>query len=92
MPNLPHCNGGERTRLQSILQRRIMAELGFEDPIDPDQPLNEVGLDSLRSVELSNRLEKDFGIPVSVVELIKGPTINQLVDHLFDKFAENPTG
>ena len=80
-------NGSARTRLQGILQRRVMTELGFADPINPDQPLNEVGLDSLRSVALSNRLEKDLGVPVAVAELIKGPTINQLVDYLADKLA-----
>lgn len=80
-------NGDARARLQSILQRHIMSELGFVDPIDPDQPLNEVGLDSLRSVTLSNSLEDALGMPVSVTELIRGPTINQLVDHLVDEFA-----
>jgi acyl transferase domain-containing protein/surfactin synthase thioesterase subunit/acyl carrier protein len=85
-------NGGERAKFQSFLQRRIMAELGFGDPIDPDQPLNEVGLDSLRSVALSNGLEKDFGIPVPVAVLIKGSTINQLVDYLVDQFAGTQPG
>src|SRR5262249_751442 len=80
-------NSGERAKLQTLLQRRIMAELGFADPIDADQPLNEIGLDSLRAVALSNGLEKDLGIPVSVAVLIKGPTINQLVDYLLDEFA-----
>jgi len=80
-------NGDERARLQGILQRHIMAELGFADPIDPDLPLNEAGLDSLRAVALSNGLEKDLGIPVSVAVLIRGPTINQLVDYLLDEFA-----
>src|SRR5262245_6855732 len=80
-------NGDERARLQGILQRHIMAELGFADPIDPDLPLNEAGLDSLRAVALSNGLEKDLGIPVSVAVLIRGPTINQLVDFLLDEFA-----
>jgi surfactin synthase thioesterase subunit/acyl carrier protein len=84
----PATSGGDaRTRLQSILQQHIMAELGFVEPIDLDQPLNEVGLDSLRSVTLSNILEDALGIPVSVAELIRGPTINQLVDHLVDEFA-----
>jgi surfactin synthase thioesterase subunit/acyl carrier protein len=73
-------NGLDRTRLFDHLQRRIMEELGFTDEIDPDQPLNEVGLDSLRSVALSNRLEKDFGVPVPVAELIAGPSIRQLSD------------
>ncbi|MGB9396544.1 MAG: SDR family oxidoreductase, partial [Pseudolabrys sp.] len=76
-----------RQQILSKLQRRIMAELGFVDPIDPDRPLNEVGLDSLRSVTLANRLEDEFGIPVSIAELISGPTINQLVNYLLDLFA-----
>ena len=86
----PHPQGGEgRQQLASRLQQRIMAELGFEEPIDPDRPLNEVGLDSLRSVALANNLEDEFGILVSISELISGPTINQLVDHLSGLFAQN---
>jgi acyl transferase domain-containing protein/surfactin synthase thioesterase subunit/acyl carrier protein len=80
-------NSDARARLESVLQRHIMAELGFVDPLDPDRPLNEVGLDSLRSVTLSNILEDELGISVSVAELIRGPTINQLVDHLLYDFA-----
>ncbi|HEU5276253.1 MAG TPA: SDR family NAD(P)-dependent oxidoreductase [Xanthobacteraceae bacterium] len=68
--------------LKSILQQHITLELGFADAIDPDQALNELGLDSLRSVKLSNTLEEALGVPVPIAELIKGPTINQLVDHL----------
>ena len=80
-------NNGARQQLLSRLQQCIMAELGFLDPIDPDRPLNEVGLDSLRSVTLANNLEDKFGILVSISELISGPTINQLVDYLSDLFA-----
>lgn len=76
-------NGQARQQLLSRLQQHIMAKLGFAEVIDPDQPLNELGLDSLMSVALSNSLEKEFGIPVSVRELIQGPTINQLVDGVF---------
>ena len=80
----PRLNGsiGEEEDLSSRLQQRIMAELGFVDPIDPDRPLNEVGLDSLRSVTLANNLEDEFGVLISISQLISGPTINQLVDHL----------
>ena len=80
-------NGGTRGELLSRLQQRIMAELGFVDPIDPDRPLNEVGLDSLRSVTLANNLEDEFGILISISQLISGPTINQLVDHLSNLLA-----
>ena len=80
-------NDGTRGELLSRLQQRIMAELGFVDPIDPDRPLNEVGLDSLRSVTLANNLEDEFGILISISQLISGPTINQLVDYLSNLFA-----
>jgi acyl transferase domain-containing protein/surfactin synthase thioesterase subunit/acyl carrier protein len=83
-------NGDERQHIFSRLQQRIMAELGFTEPIDADRPLNEIGLDSLRSVTLANNLEDEFGILVSISELISGPTINQLSDHLTDLLARHP--
>src|SRR5262245_59220087 len=76
-------NNQVRQRLLSRLQQHIMMNLCFTEIIDPDQPFNDLGVDSLTSVALSNSLEKEFGIPVSVAELIKGPTINQLVDGVF---------
>jgi acyl transferase domain-containing protein/surfactin synthase thioesterase subunit/acyl carrier protein len=72
-----------RQQLLSKLQQHVMARLGFAEAIDPDQPLNEIGLDSLMSVSLSNSLEDEFGIPIPITELISGPTINQLVDGVF---------
>ena len=78
-------NGHAHARLLSIVQRAVTSELGFIEPIDPGQPLNEVGLNSLRSVSLSNKLEKDLGILVAVADLIKGPTIKELVDYLADR-------
>ncbi len=74
-------------RLHNKLQQRIMAELGFVDPIDPDRPLNEIGLDSLRSVTLANCLEDDFGVLLPITKLISGPTINELADNLSDLLA-----
>jgi acyl transferase domain-containing protein/surfactin synthase thioesterase subunit/acyl carrier protein len=87
-PSKP-ANDEPRQQLLIGLQQCIMAELGFVNPVDPDQPLNEIGLDSLRSVALANKLEDEFGILISISELISGPTINQLVDHLFDLFERN---
>ena len=55
-----------RQQVLTKLQEHVMAELGFAEPIDPDRPLNEVGLDSLMSVKLANSLEKEFGIPIPV--------------------------
>jgi acyl transferase domain-containing protein/surfactin synthase thioesterase subunit/acyl carrier protein len=80
---------GAHKQLLNRLQHRIMAELGFVDPIDPDRPLNEIGLDSLRSVTLANNLEDEFGVLISISELISGPTINQLVEHLSGLLARS---
>ena len=80
-------NGQGRQQLLSRVRDHITAKLGFTEVIDPDQPLNELGLDSLMAVALSNSLEQEFGTPVSVRELIKGPTINQLVDGVFRELS-----
>ena len=82
-------NGHARQHLLNRLQQHITVKLGFSEAIDPDQPLNEVGLDSLMSVSLSNSLEDEFGIPVPIAELISGPTINQLVDGVFRELVGN---
>jgi surfactin synthase thioesterase subunit/NAD(P)-dependent dehydrogenase (short-subunit alcohol dehydrogenase family)/acyl carrier protein len=80
----PPGDGDPRKHLLTRLQQRMTAELGFADPIDLDRPLNEVGLDSLRSVTLANDLEDEFGVLVLISDLISGPTINELADHLCD--------
>ena len=43
-------NGQARQQLLRRLQQHIMAKLGFAEVIDPDQPLNDLGVDSLMSV------------------------------------------
>ena len=80
-------NGNTRQQLLERLQQRITAELGFAEPIDLNQPLNEVGLDSLRSVTLANELEDEFGVLISISRLIGGPTISELADHLSNLLA-----
>src|SRR5262249_7166397 len=60
-------------------------ELGFEDSIDPRLPLGALGLDSLMSVNVANRLERALGTPVPVVKLIRGPSIDELVDDLLPR-------
>src|SRR5207253_7804730 len=50
--------------------------------IDAARPLRELGLNSLMSVTLVNRLEAALGIKVSTVKLIQGPSVEQLVDDI----------
>jgi surfactin synthase thioesterase subunit/NAD(P)-dependent dehydrogenase (short-subunit alcohol dehydrogenase family)/acyl carrier protein len=90
-PDAPYgvVNGHTRHHLLNRLQQHIAVKLGFSEAIDPDQPLNEIGLDSLMSVSLSNSLEDEFGLPVPIAELISGPTINQLVDGVFRELVDS---
>lgn len=46
--------------------------------IDPMQPLNELGLDSLLSLELKNRVERVFAVPISMTSVLEGARISDL--------------
>jgi surfactin synthase thioesterase subunit/acyl carrier protein len=76
-----------RALVLDTVRRHVMSELGFTDPIDDTQPLNELGLDSLMSVNVANRLETALGFPVPVAMLIRGPSIEELVDALVGEGA-----
>jgi surfactin synthase thioesterase subunit/acyl transferase domain-containing protein len=71
-----------RSLVLEVVRDHVMTELGFTEPIDTRQPLSELGLDSLMSVNLANRLEVALGVPVPVAKLISGPSIERLVNVL----------
>lgn len=50
--------------------------------LDRYQPLQTLGLDSLTTVELCNRLENDLRITVPLAELAKQPSLTQLSEVL----------
>src|SRR5439155_18285634 len=74
------------TRRQELLvefvRHEAMKTLGITATIDAARPLRELGLNSLMSVTLVNRLEAALGIKVSTVKLIQGPGVEQLVDDI----------
>jgi surfactin synthase thioesterase subunit/NAD(P)-dependent dehydrogenase (short-subunit alcohol dehydrogenase family)/acyl carrier protein len=73
----------QRAILVDIIRQQVMDELGLQETFDTRQPLNELGLDSLMSVNLVNRLEAALGISIPVVQLIQGPNLDQFIDDLF---------
>ncbi|MCG8331292.1 MAG: type I polyketide synthase [Chitinophagales bacterium] len=53
--------------------------------ISREKGINQLGIDSLMTVELSNHLMKSLGLEVSNMELISGPSIRQLAKILYSK-------
>ncbi|GAA3632235.1 acyltransferase domain-containing protein [Microlunatus ginsengisoli] len=47
--------------------------------IDPDMTLNGLGIDSLMTMELRNRLEQTFGVKLSPTVILAHPTVRELV-------------
>ncbi|MGW0854216.1 acyltransferase domain-containing protein [Streptomyces sp. NPDC002690] len=55
--------------------------------IDPARPLKALGIDSLMSQELRNRLERAFGVPLSATLIWNYPTVRDIVPFLAEKLG-----
>jgi phthiocerol/phenolphthiocerol synthesis type-I polyketide synthase D len=62
------------------LRRRISAIMGYSDDgaVDTDQPLTELGMDSLMAVRMRNTIRGDFGVEPPVALLLQGATLADL--------------
>jgi acyl carrier protein len=86
---------GTLADLRAILQQMIGSEaariLGIKSSqaIDPRQPLQELGLDSLMAVQLRNTLATLAGVELAATLLFNYPSVDQLVEHLASCLAES---
>ncbi|HET7022143.1 MAG TPA: beta-ketoacyl synthase N-terminal-like domain-containing protein [Xanthobacteraceae bacterium] len=71
-----------RELLVGVVRQQAMKTLGITDVIEPARPLRELGLDSLMSVTLANRLEALIGVKISTVTLIQGPSIEEIAEDI----------
>ncbi len=73
-----------RARLVASLREELARVLDVEDAarIPTDCGFFELGLDSLTSVELRNRLQARLGCPVQAAATFDYPTVGALADHL----------
>jgi myxalamid-type polyketide synthase MxaD len=74
----------ERLQLiQSYLVELVARVLGqSSSTVDLQQPLSNLGLDSLMAVELKNRIATDLGVNVPMVTFLSGPSVEQAAAQL----------
>ena len=81
--------------LHSYLSEQVARVLGLSpSKLDVQQPLSQLGLDSLMAVELKNRIAVDLGVNVPVVKFLQGFSVDQAVTQILDQLAAevaNPT-
>lgn len=66
------------------LRARVAAIMGYagDAAVDPDQPLTELGMDSLMAVRIRNTVRGDFGVEPPVALLLQGATPKDLAGDL----------
>jgi len=75
------------------LESHILALVGkvFRlDPtqIDPHQPLNTLGLDSLMAIEIKNEIENSLAVSVPLVRLLESPDVSQLAAQVLSHLSQ----
>ena len=82
---------GRRDRLARYFRERVAGVLRLEpDRVDPDRPLDTLGLDSLTAIELKSGVEADLGTTLPLTSLLQGPTIAQLADQALAQLEDAP--
>ena len=77
---------------EAILQQYLAHQLGrvlriSADELDVNQPLNQLGIDSLMAVELRNRVDLHLGVAIPVADLLQEPTVCQLAKTIMNNFS-----
>ena len=79
-----------RSHLIIHIQTEIAEVLGYDSPdeIALDQPLADLGVDSLMAVELANQLEHNLGPTIPASFLFEHPTLEGLVNYLIEQMPD----
>jgi acyl-CoA synthetase (AMP-forming)/AMP-acid ligase II/acyl carrier protein len=71
--------------LTAHIRQMTAALLGLDaTDLDPDEPLRELGLDSISAVELTEQVGRDAGVSLSTSTIFDYPTMRALADYLVE--------
>ncbi|NEQ50137.1 MAG: hypothetical protein F6K11_08410, partial [Leptolyngbya sp. SIO3F4] len=74
--------------LTPYLQNKVAWVLGMTASlIEVEEPLNQMGLDSLMTIELRAQLQRELTVDVPIEKLIEGPSITQMSALLLEQLA-----
>jgi acyl carrier protein len=72
-----------QAKIEEYVREQVGQVLGLSSSkVDIQQPVGQLGLDSLMAVELRNRVEKDLGITLPAVTLLEEPSVASLTAEL----------
>jgi polyketide synthase 12/myxalamid-type polyketide synthase MxaB len=82
-----------RDRLQEVIEQHLLRVLGMSAAtrIDPRQPLNDVGVDSLMAVELRNALARAVGRKLPATLLFDYPNVAALTTYVAEQVLDLPS-
>lgn len=81
----------QQARLLAWLQQELGQALRLSpQSLNPDEPLQHLGIGSLVGMELFSRLKKHFQLQLPLSEFLKGPSLRQLTDRILDSLNPVP--
>jgi phthiocerol/phenolphthiocerol synthesis type-I polyketide synthase C len=81
---------GRPNRIASAIATEIQGVLRSAVPVDHDEPMEALGLDSLMALELRNRLEASLDVPLPAALVWAHPTISSLAAALCERMGYEP--
>ena len=74
--------------LESRITEQVARVLGFSPAkLDRQEPLTNLGLDSLTAIELRNRINNEIGVHLPVIKIMEGASISQLAELMLSQLA-----
>ncbi|QEG40703.1 non-ribosomal peptide synthetase/type I polyketide synthase [Roseimaritima ulvae] len=72
--------------LEQMLAERLATILGLETAeLDVEQPVNNLGVDSLMAIQLKNRVESELGLNIPMVAFLQGHSVRQLMEKVLEQ-------